>query len=208
MCELSFGSFNAKCVFPVDRSMQGRCRDSPPASVSSSAQHICIHESKHLRVRMHVLLAECIESWVAFVCFSDWRGGKKSLEKKEKFPVILKQVCRVVLVKWRKKKTKTATKHQEKKPCFNIIWKINLSWDYFFSSWVRSKMKCCLKWKFVGLFWKYQNTTWFSYTSLPLSIWPRHVCWAWLQKLRLWEWGKLSFVCIGIVLLWSLWVLR
>lgn len=83
MCELSFGSFNAKCVFPVDRSMQGRCRDSPPASVPSSAQHICIHESKHLRVRMHVLLAECIESWVAFVCFSVEEGKKKPRKKRK-----------------------------------------------------------------------------------------------------------------------------
>lgn len=37
-----------------------------------------------------------------------------------------------------------------------------------------------------------------------LAFWPRHVCWAWLKKLRFWEWGKLSFVYTLIVLLWSL----
>lgn len=149
--------------------------------------------------------------WVAggFCLFQWLKRKKKPRKKKNNFQSYWNKYVRGGLseVKW-KKKTKPATKHQEKSPVLIQSGRSNLTWNHFFSSWVRSKMKCCLKWKFAGLFWEYQNTTWFSYTSLPLRFWPWHVSWAWLKKLRFWEWGKLSFVYTLIVLLWSLWTLR
>lgn len=123
MCELSLGSFNAKRVLPVVRSVQGRCRDSPSASIPSSAQHICVHESKHLRVHMHVLLAECVESRVAFVCFSGWRG-KKNLEKKNNFHSFWNKCVRGGFSEMKETKKKPSNKTPRKKPCFNIICKI------------------------------------------------------------------------------------
>lgn len=113
VCELLAWSFNAEWVLPVDITMQGRCKVAPPANVPSPAQHICVHESKHLRVRTHVLLGECIKPWVGFVCFSGCRGGKinhnqsnkpwKKKRKKSNFQSNWSKYIRIVLVKWRGK---------------------------------------------------------------------------------------------------------